>query len=64
MILAVLGFVYSENIFISNVATTILQGNYTDLVIPSGSNREKLHDEGQIANLVVINVNWTEEEVF
>ena len=36
----------------------------TDLVIPRGSNREKLHDEGQIANLVDINVNWTEEEVF
>ncbi len=33
-------------------------------VLPRGNAREKLHDSGQIANLVELDVNWCQEEVY
>lgn len=33
-------------------------------ILPRGNAREKIHESGQIANLVELDINWQQEEVY
>ena len=43
---------FTKNVLLSSDCSDIL---------PQGNAREKLHDSGQIANLVELGVNWRQE---
>ena len=53
--------IQARSTFTKNVV--LLSSDCSD-VLPRGNAREKLHDSGQIANLVELDVNWCQEEVF
>ena len=50
--------IQARSTFTKNVV--LLSSDCSD-VLPRGNAREKLHDSGQIANLVELDVNWCQE---